>query len=379
MPRWGNDDWRRWHGRGGRRWGPPAERPRWWPESEAWPPARPEAWRALRRRFMRRAAGFAIGVVVLFAALIVGLAWLIGALIGEAVLSFVLPVIGLILAVLVAIRLVRGIGRAAAPMGEIIEASARIESGEAGVQVTERGPADVRALARAFNAMSAGLADTDEQRRRLLSDVSHELRTPLTVIQGNLEAIIDGLYPADEAHLAPILEEARLLARIVDDLRTLASAEAGRLSLERDSVELGQLATDLAAGFTAQADAAGVRLTVDAPESAWIEADPERMRQVLANLVANALRATPRDGSVTIRVREGSDGAEIAVSDTGTGIPAEELERVFERFYRSPESRGSGLGLPIAREIVRAHGGTIEARSEPGAGTTMTVRLPRGA
>jgi two-component system sensor histidine kinase BaeS len=326
---------------------------------------------------MRRAVGFAIGVVILLALLIVGLAAVIGALIGEAVLSSILPVIGLVIAVLVAIRLVRGIGRAAVPLSEIIEASARIEAGEVGVQVGERGPADVRALARAFNAMSAGLADTDAQRRRLLSDVSHELRTPLTVIQGNLEAIIDGVYLADEAHLAPILDEARLLARIVDDLRTLASAEAGRLSLERESVELRRLASDLAAGFTAQADAAGVGLTVDAPEAAAIEADPERLRQVLANLVANALRATPAGGSVTIRVRDESDGALVEVTDTGAGIPPGELERVFERFYRSPESRGSGLGLPIAREIVRAHGGTIEARSQPGAGTTMTVRLPR--
>src|SRR5918996_2631491 len=377
MPGWGDADWRHGQRRGTRGWGPPTERPRWWRETERWPPDRPEAWRAVRRRFMRRAAGFAIGVVTLLALLIVGLAAVIGAVIGEAVLSSVLPVIGLVIAVLVAIRLVRGIGRAAVPLSEIIEASARIEAGEVGVQVSERGPADVRALARAFNAMSAGLADTDAQRRRLLSDVSHELRTPLTVIQGNLEAIIDGVYPADDAHLAPILDEARLLARIVDDLRTLASAEAGRLSLERESVELRRLASDLAAGFTAHADAVGVALTVDAPDAPAIEADPERLRQVLANLVANALRATPAGGSVTIRVRDESDGAVVEVTDTGAGIPPAELERVFERFYRSPESRGSGLGLPIAREIVRAHCGTIEARSQPRAGTTVTVRLPR--
>jgi two-component system sensor histidine kinase BaeS len=225
--------------------------------------------------------------------------------------------------------------------------------------------------------MSARLAATDEQRRRLLSDVSHELRTPLTVIQGNLEAIMDGIYPADEAHLAPVLEEARVLGRLVDDLRTLASAEAGALSLEREAVDLEHLAADLVAGFRAQADTAGVTLSVDAHEAVVADADPERLRQVLANLVANALRATPRGGRVSIEIgRDPSGGPVLTVTDTGAGMERDELERIFERFYRSTASRGSGLGLPIARELVRAHGGRIEASSEPGVGTTMRVHLP---
>lgn len=331
----------------------------------------------MRRRFMWRAG--LIAVVVLFAAAVVISFFidLISSIIGghpSFALSAVL--IGLILLIIAGglRRLVRG---TAVPVSELVEAAGRLEAGEIGTQVDERGPAEVRALAHAFNAMSARLADTDAQRRRLLSDVSHELRTPLTVIQGNLEAIIDGVYPADEVHLAPILEEARILGRLVDDLRTLASAEAGALSLERESLDLAHLAADLVAGFRAQADAAGVTLTVADSGPVTVEADPERLRQVLVNLVANALRATPRGGRVTVDVGHDDQGAStVSVADTGTGIEPAELDRIFERFYRSPASRGSGLGLPIAREIVRAHGGRIEARSQPGAGTTMTVWLP---
>jgi two-component system, OmpR family, sensor histidine kinase BaeS len=361
---WGGGPWRR-------------GRPPWWPENEAWPPEGPQAWRRLRRRFMWRAGLFALGVLVVVAIVI---SLLVNAITGATGghpgfgLWWLVP---MLFVVVVALGLRRLLRSTAIPVGDLVEAAGRLEAGEVGTQVEERGPAEVRALAHAFNAMSARLAATDAQRRRLLSDVSHELRTPLTVIQGNLEAIIDGVYPADDAHLAPILEEARVLARLVDDLRTLASAEAGALSLEREAVDIGHLAADLAAGFRSQADAAGVTLAVEAPESVTADADPERLRQVLANLVANALRATPRGGRITVRVaRDASGAAVISVADTGAGMDRAELERIFERFYRSAASRGSGLGLPIAREIVRAHGGRIEASSEPGAGTTMTVYLP---
>jgi two-component system, OmpR family, sensor histidine kinase BaeS len=292
--------------------------------------------------------------------------------------SFALSALLLVIILVIVAGGLRRIFRGTAgPVSDLVEAAGRVEAGEIGAQVDERGPAEVRALAHAFNAMSARLAATDAQRRRLLSDVSHELRTPLTVIQGNLEAIIDGVYPADEAHLAPILEEARVLGRLVDDLRTLASAEAGALSLEREPVDLGHLASDLAAGFRAQADAAGVTLSVEASEDVIADVDPERLRQVLVNLLANALRATPRGGRIDIGIARGPTGeVTLTVTDTGSGMDADELDRIFERFYRSAASRGSGLGLPIARELVRAHGGRIEASSRPGAGTTMRVHLP---
>jgi two-component system sensor histidine kinase BaeS len=325
---------------------------------------------------MWRAGLFLLIVVVAIAVVISFLVELITSSIGGHPFGVAWPAFVLFV-VLVVFGLRRLVRATAIPVGDLVEAAGRLEAGEVGAQVDERGPAEVRALARAFNSMSARLAETDAQRRRLLSDVSHELRTPLTVIQGNLEAIIDGVYPADDAHLAPILEEARLLGRLVDDLRTLASAEAGALSLERESIDLAQLARDIVAGFRAQADAAGVALMLEAPGPTRAEADPERLRQVLANLIANALRATPRGGTISVAVGpEPSGGAAIAVTDTGAGMDRAELERIFERFYRSAESRGSGLGLPIAREIIRAHGGSIEATSQPGAGTTMRVRLP---
>jgi signal transduction histidine kinase len=234
----------------------------------------------------------------------------------------------------------------------------------------------MRALARAFNAMSIRLAETDEQRRRLLSDVSHELRTPLTVIQGSIEGILDGVYPADEAHLAPILDEAHLLQRLVDDLRTLASAEAGRLSLHREPTDLARLTADVVDGFRAQADTVGVRLSITAATLPPAHVDPERLRQVLSNLVANALRYTPAGGEINITLAGTDAGVRIDVTDTGRGMAPAELDRIFERFYRSDDSRGSGLGLPIARELVRAHGGEVRATSRDGGGTTITVTLP---
>jgi two-component system sensor histidine kinase BaeS len=326
---------------------------------------------------MWRAGLFALLVLVAIAVVISFLVNLISSWMGGHP-SLALIWIPIVVVVLLATgglrRLLRG---TAVPVGDLVEAAGRLEAGEIGAQVNERGPAEVRALAHAFNSMSTRLAATDAQRRRLLSDVSHELRTPLTVIQGNLEAIIDGIYPADDAHLAPILEEARVLGRLVDDLRTLASAEAGALSLEREALDLGHLAADLVAGFRPQADVAGVSLSVKAPDVVIADADPERLRQVLANLVANALRATPRGGNITLTVaRDPSGAATLTVTDTGAGMDGDELERIFERFYRSAASHGSGLGLPIAREIVRAHGGRIEASSQPGAGTTMRVHLP---
>jgi signal transduction histidine kinase len=173
------------------------------------------------------------------------------------------------------------------------------------------------------------------------------------------------------------VEETRLLRRLVDDLRTLASAEAGRLSLHREPTDLARLAEDVIAGFRPASIASGVHLAMhQAGDVPPVDVDPERLRQVLTNLVANALRYTPGGASVTIAVAAVCDTTRVSDSDTGRGMAADELDRVFERFYRSPDSRGSGLGLPIARELVRAHGGEIRAASREGGGTTITVELP---
>jgi signal transduction histidine kinase len=227
--------------------------------------------------------------------------------------------------------------------------------------------------------MTARIEASDQQRRRLLADVTHELRTPLAVIQGNLEGIADGVYAADEERVGALLEETRLMARLLDDLQTLSTAEAGALQLAREPTDLRELAFDVTSAFAPQAAAAGVGLASSPADVTVTTADPFRLRQVLENLVANALRHTPAGGAVAIDVACADDDVEIAVTDTGTGIPPEQLPTVFDRYARSTDSGGTGLGLAIARSLVEAHGGTIRAEATVGGGTTIRVRLPRDA
>ena len=302
--------------------------------------------------------------------------WLIGSAIGAA--GGLGPTILIGLAAIIVLAMIgRAVRRAAAPVGDLIEASGRIESGDFSARVPETGPREVRSLASAFNAMSARLEEVEQQRRSALADVSHELRTPLAVIQGNLEALLDGVYPADAAHLEPILAETRLLERLIDDLRTLTLAEAGSLVLHREPTDLGALLNDVAAGYRSQAKQGAIELTVKvAGDLPHLEIDPARIREVASNLLTNALRHTPRGGFVALSAELADGQAAFTVRDTGSGIPPDQLERIFDRFYRSPDSPGSGLGLPIAKSLIEAHGGTITANSEIGEGTTIQVSLP---
>ena len=379
-------------GRGGR--------PPWWPEDEPWPPA-DRHW--ARRRAGATQAGWypgatvrrlfflRIGCAILAALVLMVLAAtvavvLVGGFLGLIGLSadarlgaVVLLGLGIPALVLLGISLTR----AAEPVGDLIDAAERVEAGDLAVRVEERGPVGVRQLVRSFNAMSARLEADADSRRTLMADVTHELRTPLTVIQGNLEGVIDGIYPADEAHLGTILDETRTLSRLIDDLRTLALADRGALELRREPVDLVALVQDTVAASRAAADSGSVTLVVatgsDAPPGAAqaiVDADPTRVREVLGNLLANAIRHTPSGGSVTVSVGGGDVFATIAVSDTGPGIPAELRDRVFERFVREPDSGGTGLGLAIARDLVVAHGGTIDAVSPPSGGTTVSFTLP---
>jgi two-component system, OmpR family, sensor histidine kinase BaeS len=332
----------------------------------------------MRRRFMWRIGCGLLLFVLLIGSLIALVAWTVGGLLQsgavQMVFSAVLPFVAFLLFIIIVIRLIRG---TASPVGDLIEGAGRIEAGEIGTRVPESGPSEVRSLARAFNAMSARLAANEEARRRLLADVSHELRTPLTVMQGTLEGVLDGVYPADEAHLRPVLDETRVLSRLIDDLRTLSLSEAGALQLHREPTDLRALLTDVVASHRAAADEAGVRLELEADELAPISIDPDRIRQVVTNLVANALRFTPSGGRVAVSASAGGDAVTIRVSDTGRGMSSDEVEHAFDRFYRSSASTGSGLGLPIARNLVEAHGGTIRLTSEPGNGTVVEVGLPR--
>jgi signal transduction histidine kinase len=331
----------------------------------------------MRGRFLARVAIFAT-LLVLIA---VGGATLVFLLLASALGAAVPPPHGALLAILVivvALLLGGGVRRAAAPIGDLIEAAGRVEAGDYGVRVPERGAREIRGLARAFNQMAGRLEQDAVQRRRLLADVSHELRTPLSVIQGNLEALLDGVHPADHEHLAALLDSSRTLSRLVDDLRTLSLAESGELRLHRESADLAHLLRESIAGFRATAEAAGVTLDLDvADDLPILEIDPTRTQQVVANLLSNALRHTPRGGRVSVRAfRHGPEEVAVEVEDTGTGMSAEVASRMFERFFRGPDSGGSGLGLPIARELVIGQGGEISAQSQEGHGTTMRFTLP---
>jgi two-component system sensor histidine kinase BaeS len=226
--------------------------------------------------------------------------------------------------------------------------------------------------------MAERLEADEKQRRSLLADVSHELRTPLSIVQGNLEALLDGVHPADEAHLASILEETRVLSRLVDDLRTLALSETGSLPLHREPTDVAVLASEVAASFRPAAEAAGVAVEAALDDDLpLLDVDPVRTREVLSNLVANALRYTPSGGRVALSGAVAAPGrVRLSVTDTGTGIAPDVLPHVFDRFWKSPDSRGSGLGLPIAKNLVEAHGGEIGAESPPGGGTTIWLTLP---
>lgn len=232
---------------------------------------------------------------------------------------------------------------------------------------------EVRRVAAAFNAMSARQQAGEQRRRSFLADVTHELKTPLAVIRGQAEGIADGIYPASAESVAPILEAARSLEVLIEDLRTLGLAEAGALTLAPESVDLAVLVHDVLAAQPHP----GVELRADLPAALKpVHGDPVRLRGVLHNLVANAIRHTPPGGTVTVAASQGREGTEVTVDDTGPGIPPELLPRVFERFAKGPGSPGSGLGLAIAKDVVEAHGGSIAAANRPGRGARLRFTLP---
>jgi len=268
-------------------------------------------------------------------------------------------------------------GRIGRPMGDIVAAADRVAAGDFDTRVVEHGPPWLRSVARAFNSMTSTLQSHDEQRRHLMADIAHELRTPLAVIQGRLEGLLDGVYERDDAHLAELLNDSRVLARLVEDLRTLANAESGVLRLQKEPTDLSLLIHDAARMAAPEAAVCGVVLDLEDADLPIVEVDPLRIREVLTNLLANAIRHTNRGGSVTIAARVDDEGVTIGVRDTGAGIAPEEVPKIFDRFYKGATSTGSGLGLTIARGLVAAHGGEIHAESTVGVGTTVTFRLPR--
>lgn len=267
-----------------------------------------------------------------------------------------------------------------APLREMARAATAMSRGEHGAEVTATSRDEVGDLARAFNAMAAELAAVDRMRRDLVANVSHELRTPISALQAQLENIVDGVQAPEPHVLATMLRQTQRLGRLVEQLLDLSRLESGAAPLQLQRFELAGLLDDVADEARLHTDGARVLVEVDPPDLSTV-ADPERVHQVVANLVHNAMRHSPRDGTVEVTARRHHTGVEIVVADQGPGIPAEEALRVFERFYRTDAARagvdgGAGLGLAIARWSVDLHGGEIRPEPNTPHGCRMVVQLP---
>ncbi len=284
-------------------------------------------------------------------------------------------VVAAALAMLVTQRLLR-------PLDAVRAATRRIAAGHYDSNVPLPSEPELAELASDVNALADALAATESRRTRLLGEVAHEMRTPLTSLDGYVEGMIDGVFAADQATLASLSTELRRLHRLADDLSDLSRTEERRLELSRSDEDLTEIVRRAAARLAPQFQDAQVALEVAAAPVVSVHVDPDRITQVLTNLLGNALLATPPGGVVSVRTRCSAARAEVEITDTGVGLAGDDVERVFERFYRAPgqprRSGGSGIGLTIARGIARAHGGDVTAASAgPGHGATFTVSLPR--
>ena len=266
------------------------------------------------------------------------------------------------------------------PLKKLNRATERIAHGDLPEPVRLRSRDELGQLGRSFNQMIENLRNSERLRQVMTADIAHELRTPVTIIQGTLEAIIDGVYDPTDETIAPIYEETLHLGRLIDDLRDLALAEAGELRLNKEPIDLEGLVRQVADAAVSSHDAPPALRIVAAPSVPRIAGDPKRLRQVIANLLGNAFRHTPTEGEIRISLGPAEGGLGFSVSDTGPGIAEEDLPHLFERFYRGDPARsrggGTGLGLAIVKQWVEAHGGTIRAENIPGSGARFTVWLP---
>ena len=353
--------------------------PQWWPEGENWPPRGGrgnEAWSGFGRRIFK--------VFLVFLTFLVVVAALIGALIAVSVaevessgrLGVVLATMGVLIAAIWLLR--RAVRRTWRPVRDLMGAAGRLADGDYSARVSERSSPSLRAVTSSFNSMATRLEEADEQRRRLMSDLGHELRTPLAVIRGEIEAVIDGVREGGPEHMASMLDEVEVLERLIEDLRVLTLSEAGKLPLQTEQANLMKVVEEVASSYRPVALNSSVEILVEAPTTVpEIEMDPVRIRQALANLVVNSIKAMSGGGRVTIEVKVDDERLIIGVADTGSGIDPEQLEEVFDRFVKSEDSPGSGLGLSIARGLVKAHGGDMEVVDSGPEGTTVSMWLPR--
>ena len=362
------------------------QRPPWWPENEEWPPKR---WRAMRGGpfFRRMGCLFVVFSFFAFMGFLGLLRFVLAPFIEfhgapplerpDLIISFGL--VGFLVLLSALFLGARSLRRMSKPLDELLNASNRVADGDYSTRVEEKGPPEVRSLTEAFNSMAEKLEVNDKQRRNMLADISHELRSPITIMQGNLEGMIDGVYTADRERLKSLYDETQMLSRLVDDLRTLSLAESGALRLKREPTDLGLLIREVVSAFESQAQEKEIQVELALNDIEELEIDPQRVREVLSNLVSNALRYTPSQGVVEIGVTESGSGVErsvlVYVQDSGPGIESGDLSRIFDRFYKSSDSGGTGLGLSIAKYLVEAHGGKIWAESEMGQGTKISFTL----
>jgi two-component system OmpR family sensor kinase/two-component system sensor histidine kinase BaeS len=286
------------------------------------------------------------------------------------------------LALLLGVLIARGL---AAPLGRLAGAARQIAQGKLNQRVPVQGAEEVAGLATAFNDMAASLQRNETLRRNMVADIAHELRTPLTVIHGSLRALLDDVYPLEKSEIASLYDETITLNRLINDLRELALAEAGQLHLHLEATDLTPLLENTVDVFKTAADEQGVNVVLSLPDAGMpVQADADRVRQVLHNLLSNALRHTPSGGEIRIQLENRPDSARISVTDTGHGISADDLPYVFDRFWRADRSRsrergGTGLGLAIARQLVQAQGGQIGVESSAGQGSHFWFTLRAAA
>jgi two-component system, OmpR family, sensor histidine kinase BaeS len=292
---------------------------------------------------------------------------------GAVGLSAALAAVG---ALVVGVVVARGVVR---PVKRLSDAARSLERGTSGARVGPRaGPGELGELGRAFDSMAASLEREDHLRRALVADVAHELRTPVAILQAETEALVDGVTAATPETLVSLHEEAVRLGRMVEDLQTLASAEAAGLQLQRRPLDLSRVVAEASDSLASRFRTAGVTLHQTLPPT-FVLGDPHRLHQVIANLLANAVKFTPTGGTVSVCVAPQGSDAVLEVLDTGPGIPEHEQPLVWQRFYQGETGRmamGNGIGLAVVKELVDAHGGTVGVGDAPGGGARFFVRIP---
>lgn len=286
------------------------------------------------------------------------------------------PVVAVVIAVVSVIALLaiaaRVFGRTIFSARQLVDATGRLAEGDYSARVTAGAPRSLAAVVSSFNRMAERLESEDVRRRALLADLGHELRTPLTVLQGRVEALIDGVHPSDDSHLQALLGDIVMMERLLEDLRTLSLSQAGALSLHPEPTDVDSMAADLTHAYRT----ADVDVRCEGQIGFPLLVDPIRIREVLVNLFNNAVAAMPDGGHIRMILSRDAEKATVSVMDDGAGIPASELGAVFDRYRTGDTRRGSGIGLALSRELVEAHGGSILIESVVGQGTEVAVVLP---